>query len=205
MKTNTLQNTITLLFVFITTSIFAQFDVQGVVKDKNNQPLELANVLLKGTKYNALTDASGKFTIDTREKLPFTLIVQYVGHQTAELRFTNLPTTSIEIILKSENQLNDVVITSRRRIEKTQNVPIAVSVVGGRQAEQAGAFNVNRLKELVPSVQLYSSNPRNTTINIRGLGSTFGLTNDGIDPGVGFYVDGFIMHDQQQPHLILST
>src|SRR5690606_15386076 len=30
----------------------------------------------------------------------------------------------------------------------------------------------------------------NTTLNIRGLGSTFGLTNDGIDPGVGFYVDG---------------
>ena len=118
MKTNTLQNTITLLFIFLTTSIFAQADVQGVVKDKNNQPLELANVLLKGTKYNALTDANGKFTIDTREKLPFTLIVQYVGHQTAELRFTNLPTSSIEIILKSENQLNDVVITSRRRIEK---------------------------------------------------------------------------------------
>src|SRR5690606_20672289 len=36
----------------------------------------------------------------------------------------------------------------------------------------------------------YSSNPRNTTLNIRGIGSTFGLTNDGIDPGVGFYVDG---------------
>jgi hypothetical protein len=42
----------------------------------------------------------------------------------------------------------------------------------------------------VPTVQLYASNARNTTLNIRGLGSTFGLTNDGIDPGVGFYVDG---------------
>ncbi|MEO7977639.1 TonB-dependent receptor, partial [Flavobacterium sp.] len=31
---------------------------------------------------------------------------------------------------------------------------------------------------------------RNTGINIRSLGSPFGLTNDGIDPGVGFYVDG---------------
>lgn len=190
MKINTLQNTITSLFILVTTTLFAQADVEGIVKDKNNQPLELANVLLKGTKYNALTDANGKFSIDTRERLPFTLIVQYVGHQTAEVRFTALPTSPVEIILKSENQLNDVVITSRRRIEKAQNVPIAVSVVGGRQAEQAGAFNVNRLKELVPSVQLYSSNPRNTTINIRGLGSTFGLTNDGIDPGVGFYVDG---------------
>lgn len=190
MKTNTLQNLISSLILLITTTLFGQADVEGIVKDKNNQPLELANILIKGTKYNTVSDANGKFTIDTRERLPFTLIVQYVGHQTAEVRFTSLPTSPIEIILKSENQLNDVVITSRRRIEKAQNVPIPISVVGGRQAEQAGAFNVNRLKELVPSVQLYSSNPRNTSINIRGLGSTFGLTNDGIDPGVGFYVDG---------------
>jgi iron complex outermembrane receptor protein len=37
---------------------------------------------------------------------------------------------------------------------------------------------------------LYTSNPRNTGVNIRGLGSPFGLTNDGLDPGVGYYVDG---------------
>ncbi len=49
---------------------------------------------------------------------------------------------------------------------------------------------MNRLKELIPTVQFYSSNPRNSAINIRGLGSPFGLTNDGIEPGVGFYVDG---------------
>ena len=63
-------------------------------------------------------------------------------------------------------------------------------MIRGATAEDAGAFNVNRLKELVPTVQLYASNARNTTLNIRGLGSTYGLTNDGIDPGVGFYVDG---------------
>jgi iron complex outermembrane receptor protein len=194
MKTKTLKNILTILLLIPFTFSYGQNltegIVEGIVKDKNNQPLELANILLKGTKYNTLSDSNGQFSIDTREKLPFTLIIQYVGHQTSEIKFTEFPKSNIEIILKSENQLNDVVITSRRRIEKAQNVPIAISVIGGRQAEQAGAFNVNRLKELVPSVQLYSSNPRNTTINIRGLGSTFGLTNDGIDPGVGFYVDG---------------
>lgn len=86
--------------------------------------------------------------------------------------------------------LNSIVVSSRRRKEQVQNIPIPISVVSGATAAEAGAFNVNRLKELVPTVQLYSSNPRNTTLNIRGLGSTFGLTNDGIDPGVGFYVDG---------------
>ncbi|SIT95386.1 iron complex outermembrane recepter protein [Epilithonimonas bovis DSM 19482] len=63
-------------------------------------------------------------------------------------------------------------------------------MISGKKAEETGAFNVNRLKEFVPSVQFYSSTPRNTSLSIRGLGSTYGLTNDGLDPGVGFYVDG---------------
>ncbi len=86
--------------------------------------------------------------------------------------------------------IDEVQVTARRRSESVQDVPIPISVISGDQVEQSGAFNVNRLKELIPSVQLYSSNPRNTALSIRGLGTTFGLTNDGIDPGVGFYVDG---------------
>jgi iron complex outermembrane receptor protein len=39
-------------------------------------------------------------------------------------------------------------------------------------------------------VQFYSTNPRNSSINIRGLGTPFGLANDGIETGVGLYVDG---------------
>ena len=43
---------------------------------------------------------------------------------------------------------------------------------------------------MIPTVQFYSTNPRNSAINIRGLGAPFGLTNDGIEPGVGLYIDG---------------
>jgi iron complex outermembrane receptor protein len=41
----------------------------------------------------------------------------------------------------------------------------------------------------VPSLQVFSFNPRNTNINIRGLGSNVALTNDGLENGVGFYID----------------
>ncbi|HVS25154.1 MAG TPA: TonB-dependent receptor [Gammaproteobacteria bacterium] len=86
--------------------------------------------------------------------------------------------------------IEEVTVSARRRDEAAQDVPIPVSVVSGQLITDVGAFNVNRIKELVPTVQLYSSNPRNTAVNIRGLGTTFGLTNDGIEGGVGFYVDG---------------
>jgi len=83
----------------------------------------------------------------------------------------------------------DIVITARRREERLQNVPIAVSVLSGDTISNTGAFNVNRLQTLQPSLQFYSSNPRNSAINIRGLGAPFGLTNDGIEQGVGLYID----------------
>ena len=83
-----------------------------------------------------------------------------------------------------------VVVTARRMEEEAQEVPIPVSVVRGDLVADAGAFNVNRMKEMLPTVQFYSTNPRNSSINIRGLGAPFGLTNDGIEPGVGLYIDG---------------
>ncbi len=94
------------------------------------------------------------------------------------------------LVAASGVAIEEVTITSRRRAELAQDVPIPVTVVSGALVADTGGFNVNRIKELIPSVQLYSSNPRNTAISIRGQGTTFGLTNDGIDPGVGYYIDG---------------
>jgi len=186
---NSIKNILTLLSFLIFSISFAQ-NIEGVVKTSENTPLEAVNIVVKGTTTNTITDSEGRFTINSKGKLPITILVQYVGYKTTEIELTDLPTAPLQITLKEENELIEVVVSSRRRIEKVQDVPIAISVITGKQAEQTGAFNVNRIKELVPSVQLYSSNPRNTGINIRSLGSPFGLTNDGIDPGVGFYVDG---------------
>lgn len=82
-----------------------------------------------------------------------------------------------------------IVVTARRRAETAQEVPLAISVVGGEHIDSTGSFNVGRLQQLTPTLQFYSSNPRNTAVNIRGLGAPFGLTNDGIEQGVGIYID----------------
>jgi iron complex outermembrane receptor protein len=84
---------------------------------------------------------------------------------------------------------NDIVVTARRREENVQDVPIAVSVISAATLESQGAYNLNRLTQLQPTLQFFSTNPRNTFINIRGIGAPFGLTNDGFEQGVGIYVD----------------
>jgi iron complex outermembrane receptor protein len=91
---------------------------------------------------------------------------------------------------QAENRAGDIVVTARRRTERAQEVPIAMSVIGGLELAKTGTFNLNRLQQQQPALQFYSSNPRNSAINIRGLGAPFGLTNDGLEQGVGFYLDG---------------
>jgi len=82
-----------------------------------------------------------------------------------------------------------ILVTARHRAETSQAVPISLSVLGGEHIDRTGAFNIDRVQQLTPTLQFYSQNPRNTSLNIRGLGATLGLTNDGIEPGVGVYVD----------------
>ncbi len=82
-----------------------------------------------------------------------------------------------------------IVVTARRRAENVQDIPLAIAVVTGESLDSKGVFNINRLTQLQPSLQFFSTNPRNTFINIRGIGAPFGLTNDGFEQGVGVYVD----------------
>lgn len=169
----------------------AQSVVVGVVKDSNSSPIAGATVQVKGVNsLYAVTDVNGQFSLTPPKETPFTIRISFSGYETQNIEIFELSNESLEVTLSDDNLLSEVVVTARRRNESAQEVPIPISIVGGRTIEESGAFNVNRVKELVPSVQLYSSNPRNTGINIRGLGSPFGLTNDGLDPGVGFYVDG---------------
>lgn len=168
--------------------IFVLAQVTGRVVSGNN-PIPYATILVKNTRIATTADSLGRFEINGIEKFPVTLVVSFTGFEPEE-KIVRDGSGEVIIRLQAVFQNDTIVITSRRRKELLQDVPIPVSVVSGAQIDIAGAFNINRVKELIPSVQLYSSNPRNTGLNIRGLGSSFGLTNDGLDPGVGLYIDG---------------
>ncbi|WP_264604696.1 TonB-dependent receptor [Sphingobium sp. B11D3D] len=82
-----------------------------------------------------------------------------------------------------------IVTASRRREEAVQDVPIAISVIDAATLDRRGDFTLGQIQQQVPALQVFSFNPRNTNINIRGLGSNVALTNDGLENGVGFYID----------------
>lgn len=188
-----MKRSILLLAFLLPMFLFAQetpsSPLKGRVVNDYNDAVPFASIALKGAG-GTTADSTGFFSIPAIQKFPATLVISSVGFATQQLIIKNKNQNNLIIQLHPLFQSDTIVITSRRRRETLQDVPIPITVIGGKMVEDAGAFNVNRLKELVPSVQLYTSNPRNTGINIRGLGSPFGLTNDGLDPGVGYYLDG---------------
>ena len=137
-------------FLFVIVSLlfagagYAQSILKGVIKDEKGVAIEAASVSVKGTSIFRVANAKGEFTIPAPKALPFTLTVTSVGFSPAEAEITELRDSVITIILFTNTELTELIITARRRVETAQNVPISISVVGGAQVEETGAFNVNR-------------------------------------------------------------
>ena len=169
--------------------------VAGVVKDQSGGVLPGVTVRIvseaTGAAIEITSDGQGAYRSNVPTPGAYRLETLLDGFQTDVRRVVveSGQTASVDVVLTARFS-QGVVVTARRVEELAQEVPIPVSVVRGDIVADAGAFNVNRLKELIPTVQFYSSNPRNSSVQIRGLGAPFGLTNDGLDSGVGLYVDG---------------
>jgi iron complex outermembrane receptor protein len=172
--------------------------ITGLVRDSSGAPVPGAVVRVVrdvsdgGAVVETVTDARGAYVAAPLAPAAYRVEVVLDGFETAVTRVALAASqpAAIDITLVPARLTEGVVVSARRVEEVAQEVPIPVSVLSGELVADAGAFNVNRVKELIPTVQFYSSNPRNSSVTIRGIGSPFGLTNDGIEPGVGLYIDG---------------
>jgi iron complex outermembrane receptor protein len=84
--------------------------------------------------------------------------------------------------------LDNVTVTARNREELAQDVPVPVSVVSGATLERDNVVGIAGLAQKVPNLGLFGSNPRQTSISLRGIGKN--TANDTMEPSVGVIVDG---------------
>ena len=104
----------------------------GTVTDSaSKQVLTGAVIRIKGVTNGTTTDVDGKFALVTAQKIPFTIVVTYVGYETQEVAVNGSP---VNIRLKEQNnQLNDVVVvgygTQTRKSLTSAVATIAVNEV----------------------------------------------------------------------------
>jgi len=74
-----------LLLLSLTSSLFAQGNLSGVVTDNEGNPLAGANVYLSGTELGSATDENGKYSIVNANTGNYTLVVSYLGYSELKL------------------------------------------------------------------------------------------------------------------------
>ncbi len=91
----------------------------------------------------------------------------------------------------SEAESTEIVVTARRREEKLQDVPIAVTAIGGDALDQRGFDGVTDVAQVAPNLQFtpgQGGNSGGVSAFIRGVGENdFIITSD---PAVALYIDG---------------
>jgi iron complex outermembrane receptor protein len=89
----------------------------------------------------------------------------------------------------SAKAIEEIVVTSRRREESLQEVPIAVTAYSGEYLAEIGAIDIVALTQSSPNTTLEVSRATNTTLTayIRGIGQQDPVA--GFEGGVGIYLD----------------
>ncbi len=89
----------------------------------------------------------------------------------------------------AENEGAGIVVTAQGRRQILQDVPLAVSAVGGEQMQNSGATDIRQLNQLAPSLLVSSTGSEgNGSARIRGIG-TVG-DNPGLESSVAVFIDG---------------
>ncbi len=95
---------------------------------------------------------------------------------------------------QESTELAEIIVTAQKRAESLQDVPIAVSAVGGAKIQEAGINRIEDLKNYVPTLFMTETAIGNN-ISIRGI---FSGVNPGFEQSVGTYVDGVYRGRPQQ-------
>lgn len=90
---------------------------------------------------------------------------------------------------QQSSAIEEIIVTSRRREESLQEVPIAVTAYSGEYLEEIGAIDIVALTQSTPNTTLEVSRATNTTLTayIRGVGQQDPVA--GFEGGVGIYLD----------------
>jgi outer membrane receptor protein involved in Fe transport len=89
--------------------------------------------------------------------------------------------------------IEEIIVTTRRKEENLQEIPLAVTVIGADAIERQGITNMFKIAELDPSVSFDTAyGPADTRVAIRGLSNTRGRSN------VAFLVDGVDVTTENQ-------
>jgi iron complex outermembrane recepter protein len=174
--------------------------VTGRVIDSHRQaPLNGASIIVKDKLINekpvgVSANIKGEFTLFVSSSLPLTLLVSYIGYETANVIISDPETLNLTIPMISEAKFADEVIVIGQRITVEElKSPITKDKITILDLQQAPSFNVYDAISNMRGVDMATQSLLINSVNTRGFNATtnlrFSQFVDGIDnqaPGLNF-------------------
>jgi TonB-linked SusC/RagA family outer membrane protein len=181
-----------LFFISLSTLVYAQERVNGIIKDDSGQSLPGATVVQKGSSNHAVTDPDGKFEIPAGKEFPFTLQINLTGYQQQEVEIYELTTAPIEVTLKTANVLDQVVVIGYGT-QKKGDLTGSVSSISTGDLKGVPISSLDRaLQGRAAGVQVTQSSGQpgsSVSIKIRG-GNSINGANEPL-----YVIDGFPVYN----------
>ncbi len=177
----------------------AQGTIAGTVVDAANTPIQSAQVLVRGTRFGALTDVAGKFRIAGLTEpagTAVTLDVRRIGYRSDTVRAAVGDENVMVRLSTSAVQLNEVVVTGTPGAQEKRQLGVDVSQIDA--ASVVAKAPVPDVQQLIngraPGVTILNNSGvigAGAVVRIRGV-SSFSLTNQPL-----IYVDGVRVDNTQ--------
>ncbi len=190
MKTLFSKTTAILALILISTTVFAQGSLRGVVTDSlTKEALPGANVFLVGTALGSATDLEGTYKIDRIPEGSYTLRVSYIGYQTKTIRIniqSNEATVVNAALASDAIELGTVVVTGQAEgqvaaINQQITSNTIINVVSEEKIQELPDANAAESIGRLPGVSLIRSGGEANKVILRGLEDKFtNITIDGV-------------------------
>jgi outer membrane receptor protein involved in Fe transport len=145
-------------------------EISGHVTDREkNEPLSGTSVGIKGTLSGTITNNAGNFTLRTKEKFPFTLVISSIGYQAQEVEVKNFA-TDLHVALATQTVYGDeVVVTASKVPENILKSPVAIEKLDIRAIKETPAPSFYDALGSVKGVQMTTSSLTFKVPNTRGF------------------------------------
>jgi len=165
--------------------------IDGTVVSTEGESLPGATVQLVALDRGTSTDADGRFDLRGIPAGEHVLTVRFIGFETAEETVTvrGGETTDVTVDLTPRNvALEGIVVTSQKRVQRVQDVPVAITAYDGDFLENLGINQADELSAYVPGLEVQLQSPNNPGFVVRGITSDNGDSR--VEPRVSVFKDG---------------
>jgi outer membrane receptor protein involved in Fe transport len=170
---------LTALLLMAISVAFAQNKIMGKVVDAaTNQPLRGATIVDLQNKINRVSDQNGNFSLPEETD---SIRVSSVGYYTS-----NSAVNKEKMVISlspSFTNLNEVIVSANREVQKRTEVPVAIDVISKTQINDTKATRLDMLVNKIPGVFMVDLGNEQHSMSVRqplGYSNLFLYLEDGI-------------------------